>query len=167
PRPRSIGDLRQRRTFRRNERPVGLIFGALLDPALEQFLLGGGELLVAGGRRHHVPRPRRQDAADEGTRQVAGDDGTAARLGRLQRLLANVEAQTGLALFRVGTMTLEAVIREDGPDVAVVLDGRPLRDGCGPWTQPAGHGEKKHERHWPATGAARRGHRDGSRWRRV
>src|SRR5262249_60215148 len=48
-----------------------------------------------------------------------------------ERSLLEVEAQVGLALAGVGAVTGEAVIGEDGPDVAVELELPRLPDGGG------------------------------------
>src|SRR5205085_3139122 len=62
--------------------------------------------------------PLEQQAA----RAAAGHDRGHTRLARAQGVLAPVEAQASLAATGVRPVTGVAVIREDGPDVAVEVD---------------------------------------------
>ena len=79
--------------LRRDERPVRLILGPGGDPALEHFLLRGGELLVRGRRRHHRSWVgRRRSARPARSSGLARHDGP-----HLDGGLAAVEPQVGLA----------------------------------------------------------------------
>src|SRR5262249_50192191 len=83
-------------------------------------------------RRHHVVLVRRQDTADQ--LAVAGHaryDGPLAGAAGTDGLVADVEAELRLAGPVVGAVALEAVPRQDGPDLAVeeVLPGRRPQEG--------------------------------------
>ena len=110
---------------RRHVSPVRLILSPLSDPALEQILLRTRELLVRVRRRHQVVGVFGEDAFDQlALVGLAGNEGLL-RDG----VLAHIEAELGLALLLVGAVAEEAVVREDGSDVAVVI--HPLRASGG------------------------------------
>ena len=69
-------NLGNRRTHRRDKRPMRLVLGPLLNPAAQQRFLGRGKRLAAVGRRHRDVRVGRLDAFDE--RTFAGSPGTIA-----------------------------------------------------------------------------------------
>ncbi len=117
----------------RDEGPVRLVVRALRDPSPHDLAFVGGERPPPALRRRHAhvfvgARDAAQELAPVGTprhdRRVTVADGG--------RDLREVEAQLGLTLARVGSVTPEAPIREDRADVAVVTDRlrrdtRPLR----------------------------------------
>ena len=65
--------------------------------------------------------------------RLARDDRDDAVVG-LDRLIADVEPQAGFTMLRILAVTVEAVLREDRPDVAVEAD---VLGGEG-----GGHGEE-------------------------
>src|SRR6185295_18854429 len=85
-----------------------------------------GQLLVRLGRRHHLFLIGGEDTFDElAFVRLAGDEGFLFEDGG-----AVVEAELGLALVLVRTVTGEAVVGEDRADVAVVAELRSTV--CGP-----------------------------------
>ncbi len=83
----------------------------------------GGEWLLEFGRGHLEFGVVDFDAEDEvaGVGVAGGDGGAVGAGGEGGGFL--VEAEVGLAGFGVGTVAGEAVLGEDGADVAVVVDG--------------------------------------------
>jgi hypothetical protein len=106
--------------------PVLLVGGTLLDPFFQDGLLTLGELLVRVRRRHEVVFVIGEDAGDEfAVAYFAGNEGFG-----LYGLVAEVEAEIGLAMLRVVAVAVEAVVAQNGPDIAVKLDlGRNGRFG--------------------------------------
>ena len=99
--------------------PMVLILRSFGDPTLEELLLFRSQLLVRFGRRHDLFRIGQEQPLHQFARRgVAGDEGLL-----LQRVLPDVQAQLGLAVARVVAVAIEAVVREDRPDVAVEFDG--------------------------------------------
>src|ERR1043165_3990071 len=97
--------------------PVRVIFRAFGNPLPQQFLLRRCEFLVGFQRWHHIVLVRVVDAVDQfPLLGVAGNDGAL-----LQRDLADVEPNLGLAIVFVRAVTDEAVLGENRPDVAVEL----------------------------------------------
>ncbi len=47
------------------------------------------------------------------------------------RRFALIEAQVGLSRGAIGAVARKAVLGQDRPDVAVVLEGNPITGGCG------------------------------------
>ena len=124
---------RRRRPRRRNQRPVRLILGPFGDPLLERLLLRGGQLLLRRRRRHHRIGIGRKDPRD---------DGAFAGLARHDRVVfdgdfALVEPQIGLSRGAIRPVTGKAVLGQDRPDVAVVLE---LVRSCGAWQR---HGSQE------------------------
>ena len=118
---------------------MGLILGALRDPATKQVLLCGAELLVALRRRHEVVAIGRENAPHQFTAAgMAWLHRHLSRLRGLQGLFAPIEAQLRLARFLVGPMALKAIVREKRTDVPVELQGARL---C-----PRARHEQKHPR---------------------
>ena len=92
------------------------------DPAADEFDLGRRHLAIGLGRRHLlVGVMRQQTLQDLALLRLAGDDRGDAFVG-LDRVIADVKPQAGLAVLRVLTVAVEAVLREDRPDVAVEAD---------------------------------------------
>src|SRR5262249_32386669 len=107
----------------RDERPVLLVFRPLLDPALQQFLLGLLERLFRAGRRHLLVGVGGEDPGDQlAGLDVARYDRAVAALELLRRGLAEVEPQARLARLVGGAVAGEAVGRQDRLDVAGVGD---------------------------------------------
>ncbi len=100
-----------------DQRPVRLIRGAGLDPFLQEIFLPGRQRLVQRGRRHELLGVRGIDAREElATLKIAGRDGP-----ELDGGLAAIEPQVGLAGRAVGPVASETVLRQDRPDVAIIL----------------------------------------------
>lgn len=97
---------------------MGLVFGALGNPATEQFLLGGCERLVGLRRRHEVVGIGAEDPMDQltglGVSRFEGLSG--------QSFLAEVETEFSLPGVFVGSVAMEAGVGQDGTDVPIVLD---------------------------------------------
>ncbi len=118
-------DVRHRRALRRDERPMLAIFGAVLDPLLEDRHLLWRQHLVRRLGRHALVDVRRANPVHElAAIRIARHDRALARC--LRQLgdgeLAQIEPQPGLPRRRVGAVTLEAVLGEDRADVPVVVD---------------------------------------------
>jgi len=97
---------------------VVLVLRALGNPAAEDFFLRGSERRTRLRRRHVLFRVVGRDAIDQFARLgIARHDGL---LGDGD--LALVEAELGFALAGVRAVAGEAVIGEDGADVAVEFD---------------------------------------------
>ncbi len=102
-------------------RGVGGPFG---DPAFEQGDLGGFQGRRGFGRGHREFGVVDLDAEDQVAGVgVAGDDGGGAGFEGEGGSLGHIEAETGLALALVGAVAGEAVLGEDGADVAVEIEG--------------------------------------------
>ena len=95
-----------------------LVFGALGDPALKQFLLLRSEMSARIRRGHLVVGIGREDASDQlGIIRLARLDGFL-----FQRDFAHVQAELGFAIVFVRAVAEEAVVRENGPDIAIELE---------------------------------------------
>ena len=135
PRPRPVVNRRQRPVRRGDERPVLGVRGTFGDPALQQVDLRGTEPVAALPLRH----PQRFVFLRDPRDQLAGlglprHDRHRA-VGELgQGRLAAVEPQPLGAMRFVLPVAGEAVLRQNGPDLAVVIhrgDGRPRDGGAG------------------------------------
>ena len=131
-RPRLVFHHRQRWPFDGRERPVPLVIRALRDPAPQQFLLRGREMLVRFWRRHHLIAVGRFDPRHQfALPRLAGHDGRVARLRRFQCLLAHIQPQLRLALLRIRPMTRKTIVRKNRQDIAIERDlHRNRRFGC-------------------------------------
>lgn len=90
--------------------------GPLADPPLERRDLLGGQRLAVCGRWHQPFRVIIDEPAEKLALEITGiDDG--------QNSIAVVESQTSLAGACVRTVTLVAVVRENGQNVSLELDG--------------------------------------------
>src|SRR5262249_21190798 len=99
--------------------PVALVLCALLDPAAENSDLLSGEFLACVRGRHAVVGIGSGDALDQlAPGRLAGADGGTA-VAVPESALASIEAQAGLAGLLIGAVTLEAVLRQNGADIAV------------------------------------------------
>ena len=121
-RRRRIGIVRHARTRDRLIRPMPFVDGAFGHPAPKCLLLLTRQLLVRRCGRH-CPRPARRDARDDlAVVRIAGHNWRAARPGRLQRFVADIQAQAGHARVPVGTMAAKTGVRHDRPHVTVETD---------------------------------------------
>ncbi len=101
---------------------MGLPRGALGDPRFEEVDLLGGEMASGGGGRHLIVGVGGDDAFEDGAFvRVFGVDGIATFDGRFCAGFG-VESQVGFPLLCVGAVAMEAVIGEDGADVAIEVD---------------------------------------------
>ncbi len=101
---------------RRDVRPVRLVLGAGRHPAFQHFLLPVGQGFLRAGRRHHLGRLVPENTVNQlAFIGITRDDGPLLDGG-----VALVQAQPGLARPGVGAVAGEAVLRQDGADVAVV-----------------------------------------------
>jgi len=109
---------------------------ALFDPAAHERDLVGQELLMGFRRRHDLILILGEHALEEGALVgLALDDGRrfflAALVGaRREEARFGVEAEAGLAGAGVRSVAVEAVVGEQGSDVAVELHVV-RREGCG------------------------------------
>jgi hypothetical protein len=102
----------------RIECPVRLVVRPLLDPAVEQLFLVFRKPPIGVRRRHQNVGIGRVDPFEDRARAgVARHD----RAG-VDRRLTVVEPQIGLPLLAVLAVAIEAVFRQDRPDVAVELE---------------------------------------------
>src|SRR5204863_4576144 len=106
--------------YRGDVGPVVLVFGTLLDPALEDLLFARGELAGFLRRRHGVVGIAGEQAfyhfAFGG---FAGDDGADAVIFR-ERAVAGVEAAVGFALVFVEPVAANTGVVQDGASVLIV-----------------------------------------------
>ncbi len=148
---------RHLRTHERRVGPVGLIFRAFANPALDQIALGFVKRLVAFGRRHDGIRIFRVDSFHHvAFLGFARYDGKALALGQ-RRVggLGEVESQPCFAMLRIRSVAADALVAEDGADVAVERQLLPglQRHGQGKkWKQSSQRAlhECKWIRHFPA-----------------
>ena len=123
PRPCPVLDGRRGRLPGRDEGPVALVLGALLDPLAEERDLGRGELLARFGGRHLFLGVLRGDAMPKlALVGLSGDDGGLPLFDLGERALFRVEPEVGLPRLCIGTVAFVAVFGEDRADVAVELD---------------------------------------------
>ena len=121
--PAGVLDRGDRCRDRRQERPVRLPLGALLDPPLEQVDLLGRQRSAQRLGRHPLALVLGGDTRDQiAVLKIARHDGVASRLVRAEGSLLRVEPQPGLALPRVGAVAVEALVRQDRPDLKVEVD---------------------------------------------
>ena len=107
----------------RDERPVRLPLGALLDPAHERRRSAIGQREARLGRRHLDRRVVAEDAATSSLRRVLPGTTAVCPEGSCARgAVLRVEPQAGLARAIVGAVALEAAVREDRPHVEVEVD---------------------------------------------
>src|SRR5262249_9711221 len=108
-------------------RPVTLPLGAFVDPGSQDFDFLLLEPFSGLRRRHDFVVARACDAGDQlALAALARQDGVPAGFQSRQGRLLSVQAQSGLTLALVRAMAGVAVLRQDGPHVAVVVDW-PLR----------------------------------------
>ena len=107
----------------RDEGPVVLPLGTLLNPAPDQLLLAVGESTAGVGRRHDVIRVVGGDAAVNLALAWLAVDERAHAVFVTKCIGLGIEPQLGLALVGVRPVALVTVVGEDRADVAVELDG--------------------------------------------
>ena len=135
--PGGVGHFRQRCLLRGDERPVRLPRRALGDPMFDEGDLGGLEGLVLLGRRHDLVLVLADDALEQRALiRLSPDDGRWLFLAVLRHTGREeagfgVEAEARLAGSWVGPVAVEAVFRDDRPDIAVELDLLIGREGGG------------------------------------
>ena len=115
--------VRHRRHLRADGRyigPVLRIIRAFADPALQRFLLRRRKAAVRLRRRHEVVAIVSIDSRDELTRVRVSRNKSL----QFQRHVPNVQPQVGLAFVRVLPVAVEAVFRENRPDVAIEVHRR-------------------------------------------
>src|SRR5437870_4158090 len=108
------------------------VLGAFMNPALEQSDMLRRQDFAGGRARHSLCGLRRGDAGYQGTVfALTRYDSAIAGFELNQDPVTAAEPQAGLALFLVGAVTLETVVRQDGPDITVEVDPRILRPSGG------------------------------------
>ena len=116
--PGVVADRGQLGPLGRDERPVRLVFGALINPVDEHLLLLGRKHLLGLRRWHDQLRVVGVDPVEEhGRVGITRDDCPV-----FDRILAAVEAEVGLAARAVRPVAGEAVLHQDRPDRRVVTD---------------------------------------------
>jgi hypothetical protein len=114
----------------RFEGPVFLVLGALLDPAADEGALGVVEGLVGIRRRHDVVGICGGDATPEFAGiGVTGFESDATVLVGGEGAFGGIETETGLAMLGVKAVAGEALVGEEGADVAVELDWGGMDEG--------------------------------------
>ena len=129
PGPLGVGHRRRHRPLGRDERPVRLPLGPLIDPQGEGLDLGLVERLAAAGHPD-AGVVGRHPVHEQAGRGVSGDDrGAAEAAAIVERALGHVEPQAGLARPLVRPVAREAVLREQRPHLAGEVDGALGRRG--------------------------------------
>jgi len=107
----------------RNEGPMRLIFRALGNPGAQHIFFFFGQGKIGGGRRHPFVQVIGKDALHDQTFfRLAGDDGMFGRVfARPEGLGGQVEPQSSLPARFVRPMTFETPVRDNGADIAVIL----------------------------------------------
>ena len=124
------------------------ILGAFANPARQQRLLGRGQREMRLRRRHHLVGIAGGDAAHHlALGGIARRDHPEIILQRLERAVARVEPQLRLALCRIGTVTTEAAVGEQRPDLAGEVDLPGGRGWDGPVREGLGDRDQAGERH--------------------
>src|SRR5271154_5640332 len=116
--PGAIFDGGQLRTLRRDEGPVCFPLRALLYPPAQCLDLTRAELVAALISRGHSNRwVVRCNALDQfASGRIARNDN---RLGSIFL----IEAELGFALSGIGSVAGVTLVRQDGPHIAIELDG--------------------------------------------
>ena len=144
--------------------PVGFVGSTFGDPLGEEGFLGWGEGFVGIRGWHEFVRVGVGEPGDEfAGGGVAGDDGGFTGFGGFEGGVADVEAETAFAVIGVGSVAVEAVVGEDGADVAVIAE----RGGGGVerQQQQSREGEPEHLMNLgDGSGCARRGDGPLVRW---
>ena len=102
-----------------------LPFRPLGNPAGKDLDFRGLELSVVFGRRHFFVRVRGGDSPDQlALAGLAGRDNLAAVAVLENAPIGDVEPQVGFACLGVGSVAVEASVRENRPDLSLEIDGR-------------------------------------------
>ena len=110
----------QRFGNRRLEGPVLLVGRAQLDPKFERLLVLIAQRLLRLCGRHEIVAVVGGDAVPQlALVGLARDDRNLAAFACPIRRVGLVQSQVTFAILRIGTVTGEAVLRQDRPDVAV------------------------------------------------
>ena len=118
-----ISDFRNDRPLRLVERPMPFPRRTRQNPFPQRLDLLGLQRLVRIRGRHLVIEVRGGDAQPEfALREFARHHGRLVLRRLLEKSFLGVEAQTGLAMIRIRPVAGEAVVREDGPHVAIELN---------------------------------------------
>ena len=117
-RPGTVLDAGQLRAFWRDEGPVCFPLRPLLYPSAQRLDLTRAELVAPLISRRHSDRwVVRCDALDQFARgRIARNDN---RLGSIFL----IKAELGFALSRIGSVAGVTLVGQDGPDIAIELDG--------------------------------------------
>ena len=133
-RPLCVGHRGHRRPLGRDERPVRLPLGTLVDPEPQGLDLVRAQRVLVGARHDRgiqaqpVGHPHQRvvgaDPVDEQALVgVAGDDDRPPELAAVrERPLCDVEPQAALSPLPVGPVAREAVLGQDRPDLAGEVD---------------------------------------------
>ncbi len=137
PRPRRAVHVRQRRSHRFDVRPVLCVCRPFAHPLREELQLARRELFAALLGRHRDVGVVAGDALDQFALVGLPGDDRRVTPQVLPRAVLGVKPQTvspPFAFLRVGPVALEAVVGEDGTDVAVEVDlfcaGKRRADCC-------------------------------------
>jgi hypothetical protein len=122
PNPGRILDVRFDRAARCDKGPVFIPGGARLDPAADQGDLGFREVLARLGGRHVIVLVRGGQTLEEIALVRFAGDNKGFAFGRLEGAVLGVDAVLGFALLVVGAVASEALLGEDGADVAGEID---------------------------------------------
>ena len=110
--------------LRRDERPVRLVLGPLLDPALEQFDLPSRQRLAAVHWRHLFARVSGPDPASQLTlTELPRHEGDATRSQLRLGVFGHIQPQPRLSCLLIRPMTGKTIVRQDRPDVAIEFNG--------------------------------------------
>ena len=105
--------------LRLNKTPVWLPFRPVVDPSADDLDLFGLELLVGIRRRHDVVGTVSDKAIVEGAIVGLARYHNGIVPAFAEEALLGVESQVRLTGAGIGTVAMEAGVREDGPHVAV------------------------------------------------
>ena len=118
-----LGERWQRGLVDRQQRPMAFEFRRLRDPRFERCGFCRAQPYALIRRRHPLIRVGRRNPPPAARSSPAAPRSPQDRLsGLLQPCRADAQSQIGLTLFGVWPMTLETMIGQDRPHIAVELD---------------------------------------------
>src|SRR5262245_62382217 len=130
-RPGGVLNGRQGRSRWRNECPMSGPRRALINPLTNQFDLYGGQVPLGFGRRHVVVFIRSCDPTIQfALRTLAGNNDRLAVFDA-KRFFLGIQSQFGFALLFVRAMASITIVRNDGLNVAVEINGVASSRNCG------------------------------------